>query len=136
MVAPRTIVGFVLTVVAAFLLLAVVYAARAILVQLVLAIVLAMAAEPLVRLLERRLGRNAAVGVTFAVVASLLIGFAYVLVAPILERTRQLVHDAPQLLEDLKAGRGPLGFLETTSMSSNASSRQSTRTRELPPLRR
>jgi predicted PurR-regulated permease PerM len=112
-VALRTIVGFVLTVVAAFLLLAVVYAARAILVQLILAIVLAMAAEPLVRLLERRrLGRNAAVGVSFAVLASLLIGLAYVLVAPIVERTHQLVQDAPQLLEDLKAGRGPLGFLE------------------------
>jgi predicted PurR-regulated permease PerM len=110
---PRTILAFVLAVTAAFLLLASVYAARAVVVQLALAIVLALAAEPLVRLLERRgLGRGAAVGVSFAVASLLLIGIAYVLVAPIVERTRQLVHDAPHLLEELKAGRGPLGFLE------------------------
>jgi hypothetical protein len=51
------------------LLLAAVYAARTVLVQLVVAIVLAMAAEPLVQALQRRgLRRGTAVGASFALV--------------------------------------------------------------------
>jgi hypothetical protein len=51
------------------LLLAAVYAARTVLVQLVVAIVLAMAEEPLVQALQRRgLRRGTAVGASFALV--------------------------------------------------------------------
>lgn len=65
--APRTIVLFVIVAISALLLLALVYAARVVLTQLTVAVVLAMAAEPLVEALERRgLVRGSAVGITFA----------------------------------------------------------------------
>ena len=68
--APRTIVLFVAVALGALLLLAAAYAVRDLLVQLVVAIVLALAAEPVVQAFERRgLGRGAAVGVSFGLLA-------------------------------------------------------------------
>ena len=112
-IAPRTVLLFVGIALGSLLLLAVVYAARTVLVQLVVAIVLAMAAEPLVQALQRRgLRRGAAVGTSFALVAVTLIAFAYLALSPLVDETRQLVTDAPTLLEDLSHGKGRLGFLE------------------------
>jgi predicted PurR-regulated permease PerM len=112
-IAPRTVVLFVAVALGSLLLLAAAYAARTVLVQLVVAIVLALAAEPLVQALQRRgLRRGAAVGVSFALVAGALVVFAYLALSPLVDETRQLVDDAPALLEDLSHGKGPLGFLE------------------------
>jgi predicted PurR-regulated permease PerM len=111
--APRTVLLFVGVALGSLLLLAAVYAARTVLVQLVVAIVLAMAAEPLVQALQRRgLRRGTAVGASFTLVAVALIVFAYLALSPLVHETRQLVNDAPSLLEDLTHGRGHLGFLE------------------------
>jgi predicted PurR-regulated permease PerM len=112
-IAPRTVLLFVGVALGSLLLLAVVYAARTVLVQLVVAIVLALAAEPLVQALERRgLGRGAAVGASFALVAVTLIVFAYLALSPLVDETREFVNDAPALLEDLSHSKGRLGFLE------------------------
>jgi predicted PurR-regulated permease PerM len=95
------------------LLLASAYAARVILVQLTVATVLALAAEPLVQAFERRgLRRGTAVGLSFGLVALAVICLAYLLVAPLVDETRQLVADAPRLVDELTHGQGPLGFLE------------------------
>ena len=111
-VAPRTVLLFVGTTFGALALFAFAYAARAVLIQLVVAVVLAMAAEPLVQALERRgLRRGAAVGISFAVTAAALIGLAYLVLAPLVDEVRQFVHDAPRLREELAHGRGHLGFL-------------------------
>ncbi len=73
-----------------------------------------MAAEPLVRFLERRGSpRGHAVGVSFALVAILLSTFGYLLVKPLVEESTHLVHDAPVLAQHLSRGDGHLGFLET-----------------------
>lgn len=112
-IAPRTVLLFVGVALAAILLLALVYAARAVLVQLVVSIVLAVAAEPLVQALQRRgLGRGAAVGVTFALVSLALVVFVYLVFAPLVDDVRRFVQDAPALVEDLSNGDGRLGFLE------------------------
>ncbi|MFL5953791.1 MAG: AI-2E family transporter [Gaiellaceae bacterium] len=113
-VTSRTIVLFVGVVVASVLLLAVVYAARAVLLQLTVAIVLAMAAEPLVRSFERRgLRRGRAVAVSFTLIALALTGFAVLLLMPLVDETRRLVRDAPGLLLQLTHQNGRIGFLET-----------------------
>jgi predicted PurR-regulated permease PerM len=112
-IAPRSVILFVGVALVSLLLLALVYAARAVLVQLVVAIVLAMATEPLVQVFERRgLRRGAAVGIAFALLAVTLIVFAYLLLNPLVDETRTFVHDAPALLEELSHGKGRLGFLE------------------------
>jgi predicted PurR-regulated permease PerM len=109
----RTIVLFVGVAIGCVLLLALTWATRAVLIQLVIAIVLAMAAEPLVQVFERRgLRRGAAVGISFALVAAAILVFAYLLLAPLAHQTRQFVHDEPRLLTELKHGEGRLGFLE------------------------
>ena len=113
-VATRTIVVFVLVVLSAFFALALVYEARSVLVQLVVAVVLAMAVEPAVQSFERRgLRRGTAVGISFGIVVVALAAFAYLLVAPLVDETRRLVHDAPSLVQQLTSGHGRLGFLET-----------------------
>jgi predicted PurR-regulated permease PerM len=112
-VAPRTIVLFVVIAISAVLLLALLYAARVVLTQLTVAVVLAMAAEPLVEALERRgLGRGSAVGITFAFFVLAFVAFAYLLLTPLIDETRRFVADVPQLLQDLTRGNGRLGFLE------------------------
>jgi predicted PurR-regulated permease PerM len=113
-VAPRTIVLFVAVALGGIVLLAAAYATRTILIQLTLAIVLAMAAEPLVRVFERRgLRRDRAVVVSFVLAAVCLAAFGYLLVKPIVDQTRRLVDDAPSLVQHLARGDGQLGFLET-----------------------
>ena len=112
-VAPRTIVVAIVLAVASLLVLALLYAARSVLIELVVAFVLAMAAEPAVTALERRgLRRGAAVGVSFAGLALVLGVFAYLLIAPLVDETRNLVDDAPSLVQQLTSGESRLGVLE------------------------
>jgi predicted PurR-regulated permease PerM len=112
-IAPRTLVLFALVALVSVGLVVLAYATRTILTQLVVAIVLAMAAEPLVQALQRRgLRRGSAVGLSFGLLVLVLAGFAYLLFAPLVDELRQLVHDAPKLVDDLTRSHGRLGFLE------------------------
>jgi predicted PurR-regulated permease PerM len=112
-ITARTIAIFVAVALAGVLLLVFAYAARTVLVQLVVAIVLALAAEPLVRAFEGRgLRRGTAVGISFAILLVSLVGIAYLLVVPVIDETRQLIHDSPMLIDKLSHGQGRLGFLE------------------------
>jgi predicted PurR-regulated permease PerM len=111
---PRTIALFVGMALGGFVLLAGVYATRSILLQLLAAIVLAMAAEPVVQVFERRgLKRGAAVGIGFGLLVAVLIAFGYLLLSPLVDQTTRLFHNAPQIADDLNKGHGRLGFLET-----------------------
>ncbi|HEU5211307.1 MAG TPA: AI-2E family transporter [Gaiellaceae bacterium] len=112
-ISTRSIVVFVAVLVGALLALVVAWAARTVLVELVMAIVLAMAAEPFVQAFERRgLSRGAAIGVTVAGFALALVLFLYLLFDPLVHETTRLVHDSPRLLDKLSHGRGHFGFLE------------------------
>jgi predicted PurR-regulated permease PerM len=112
-VAPRTVVLVVGVVFASVALVAFVYAARSILLELVVAIVLAMAAEPLVQVFEGRgFRRGTAVGISFGIAAVAALAFAYLLVAPLAHETRHFVAAAPGLVDELTQGHGRLGFLE------------------------
>jgi predicted PurR-regulated permease PerM len=112
-IAPRTIVLFIGLAIGTLLLLAVAYTARAVLTQLTVAIVLAMALEPLVRVFERRgLRRGGAVGISFVLVSLALVGVGYFLVTPLVDEARRFVHDGPGLLRQLTHENGRFGFLE------------------------
>jgi predicted PurR-regulated permease PerM len=112
--APRTLLLFVLLVAAAVATVALAMALQTVIVELVVAIVLAMALEPLVQVFERRrLGRGAAVGISFALVALALVVFAYLLFEPLASELNRFATDLPRLLRELTHGHGRLGFLES-----------------------
>jgi predicted PurR-regulated permease PerM len=112
-VATRTIVIFVAVALGAALLVLFTYAVRGILIQLVVAIVLAMALEPLVRVFERRVPRRgAAVGIAFCVAVAAVAAFAYLLIPPLVDEVTRFGQHVPALLQKLTSGDGKLGFLE------------------------
>jgi predicted PurR-regulated permease PerM len=112
-IAPRTLVVFVAVSLGGVLLLALAYAARGILVQFVVAIVLAMALDPFVQMLERRgLRRGSAVGVAFTVALLGVALFVYLLVPPLVDELTRFAHNVPVLLQKLTGGHGRFGFLE------------------------
>ncbi len=112
-VAPRTLVTLVAVALGSVLLLGLLYATREILIQLVIAVVLAMALEPFVQTLERRgAPRGRAVGITFTLAALGVAAFAYLLIPPLVDEVTSFGHHAPELLAKLTKGHGKLGFLE------------------------
>jgi predicted PurR-regulated permease PerM len=112
-IAPRTLVTLAALAFGGVLVLTLAQALRGILTQLVVAIVLAMALEPLVRVFERcGLRRGGAVAATFSVAAVTITVFGWLLIPPLVTETTHLVHDAPALVQKLASGQGRLGFLE------------------------
>jgi predicted PurR-regulated permease PerM len=111
-VAPRSLATLVVFALGGVLLLAFFYTIRAVLGQLLTAIVLAMALEPLAGAMERRgLPRTPAVIVTSALFFAATAAFVFALLPPLAEGLRQLVREAPGFLERL-AETGPLASLE------------------------
>jgi predicted PurR-regulated permease PerM len=112
-IAPRTLVVFIALVAGAFVAYQFVYAIRTTLIQLVVAITLAMALEPLVEVFEKRgLTRGRAVAVTFTMAVIALIAFAYLLFQPLVTELDRFGNNLPNLLRELTHGQGRLGFLE------------------------
>jgi predicted PurR-regulated permease PerM len=62
---------------------------------------------------RRRLGRGAAVGLSFGLVTVALVVFAYLLFRPLVSELERFAHDLPRLTRELTNGQGRLGFLET-----------------------
>jgi predicted PurR-regulated permease PerM len=112
-IAPRTLAVFVALGAGAFVAFQFVYAIRTTLIQLVIAITLAMALEPLVGVFEKRgLTRGRAVAATFGMAAIVLIAFAYLLFQPLVTELDRFANNLPNLLRELTHGQGRLGFLE------------------------
>jgi predicted PurR-regulated permease PerM len=113
-ISPRSLLTFVVFLLGGLLLVAAAYGVRAILVQFLAAVVLAMAMEPPVQGLERRgLSRSRAVGVTFILAVVVVAAFAYLLLQPLANGLATFVGDVPRLLQEITQGQGPFGFLET-----------------------
>lgn len=112
-ISTRSVVITVAVALTAVLAVVVAWQVRTVIVEFLIAVVLALAAEPLVQVFERRgLRRGAAVGVSFATFAFALVTVLYLMVGPLVHETTRLVHDSPRLLDELSHGRGHFGFLE------------------------
>jgi predicted PurR-regulated permease PerM len=112
-IAPRSLVILTALAFGGVLTFALAPVLSGILTQLVVAIVLAMALEPLVQLCEcHGLGRGQAVAVTFGAAVLTIAVFAWLLLPPLVSETTRFVQDAPALLDKLAHGQGRLGFLE------------------------
>ena len=111
---PRTVLLVIGILVASFITLKVLWISRHVLSWVFIALFLALALNPAVDRLERRLGRRgAATGVVSiaTLVAIALIGWLFVPV--LVDQVNNFAHQVPDYLDDLTKGRGRLGFLET-----------------------
>jgi predicted PurR-regulated permease PerM len=113
LVRPRTVLSVLGIALGVTIVLWVIWATRGVVGWIVIAIFLAMALDPAVQFFVRRRFRrtNAAI-VVFVLAAIAVGGIAYLLVPPLVEQITDFVEAVPGLVDDLTAGRGPLGFLE------------------------
>jgi predicted PurR-regulated permease PerM len=110
---PRTVLVVIGILVASFLTLKILWISRHVLSWIFIALFLALALNPAVDRLERRIGRRGlATGIVF-IAALILIGLVGWLFIPVLvDQVNNFAHKVPDYLDDLTKGRGRLGFLQ------------------------
>jgi predicted PurR-regulated permease PerM len=112
-VRPRTIlvvIGIVLVVLA---LLTFFYLAWHVITWILIALFFALALNPTVEFFQGRgLGRGVASAVVFALALGALTGLGFLVIPPLVAQITNFIEALPDLIEDVVAGRGPLGFLQ------------------------
>jgi len=112
-VRPRTIVVALGITVLVGLVLVLGYLAWNVLTWILIAILLAAALNPAVEAFERRgMGRGWAATLVFFFALSLVTGIGFLVIPPVVTQVTDFVDAVPDLIDDLTAGRGPLGFLQ------------------------
>jgi predicted PurR-regulated permease PerM len=112
----RTVARYTLVVVglvlATYLLVRLAYATRQVLTWMVIAAFFAVALHPAVTWLEQRIGwvkRWVATLVVYLLALAFIVGLITVFVVPLAREGAQFADRLPQLVEDVRAGRGPIG---------------------------
>jgi predicted PurR-regulated permease PerM len=112
-VRPRTIlvvIGIVLVVLA---LLTFFYLAWHVITWILIALFLALALNPAVEFFQGRgLGRGLASAVVFVLALGGITGLGFLVIPPLAAQISDFIEALPDLIEDLIAGRGALGFLQ------------------------
>ena len=112
-VRPSTVLSAlgITALVSAFFLLA--YLAWHVLTWILIAVFLAAALNPAVEAFERRgMRRGLAASLVFAFALVGLTAIGLLVVPPLVSQVRDFVEAVPDFIDDLTAGRGPLGFLQ------------------------
>jgi predicted PurR-regulated permease PerM len=113
-VRPRTILIVLGILLATLGIIAFVYLAWHTITWILIAIFLALALNPAVEFFERHgLRRGYSTGLVVILALAVITGFGFLLIPPLVEQVRSFVDYVPQVVDDLTAGRGPFGFLET-----------------------
>jgi len=90
-----------------------VYLAWQVLTWILIAIFLAAALNPAVEAFERRgMRRGLAASLVFAIALVGLTAIGLLVIPPLVTQVRDFVEAVPDFIDDLTAGRGPLGFLQ------------------------
>jgi predicted PurR-regulated permease PerM len=93
--------------------LVLVYLAWQVLTWILIAILFAAALNPAVEAIERRgVPRGWAATAVFALALLGIAGVGFLLIPPLVTQVREFVDAVPGFIDDLTAGRGPLGFLQ------------------------
>jgi predicted PurR-regulated permease PerM len=90
-----------------------VYLAWHVVTWILIAILLAAALNPAVEAIERRgRSRPMAATVVFAIALMVVTGLGLLVIPPLVSQATDFVDAVPKYIDDLTAGRGPLGFLQ------------------------
>ena len=112
-VRPRTVFLVLGISVLVGLALALVYLAWRPLTWIIVAMLLAAALNPAVEAIERRgLTRPWAATVVFVIALAVVTGIGFLIIPPLVSQVTDFVNAVPDFIDDLTAGRGPLGWLQ------------------------
>ena len=110
---PRAILTVIGVVLAAAIVLEVLWVTRSVIIWVLIALFLAMALNPAVEFLVRRgMRRGPAVGIVFVGAILVIVGIAATFVPTLVREVNDLADAVPGYIDDLTRGRGRLGFLE------------------------
>jgi predicted PurR-regulated permease PerM len=113
LVRPRTVLLVAGLLIATYALIQVLWVARHVLSWIFIALFLAMALNPAVDALQRRMRRrSAATAVVFLTTLAVIVGLGFLLVPPLVDQVNDFSRKVPDYLDDLTKGRGRLGFLQ------------------------
>src|SRR4029077_7657509 len=111
---PRTIFRVIGLLIATAIVLEVIWIARHVLSWVFIALFLALALNPAVDRLERRLNRRgAAAAIVFFAALGAVVGIGFLFIPTLVNQVNDFAGKVPDYLHDLTKGRGRLGFLET-----------------------
>jgi predicted PurR-regulated permease PerM len=89
------------------------YLAWHVLTWILIAVLLAAALNPAVEAFERRgMTRVAAASVVFVLALAAVVGLGFLVIPPLVAQVADFVEAVPDFIDDITAGRGPLGFLQ------------------------
>ncbi len=110
---PRTILQVLGIVLATLAVIAFVYLAWHIVTWILVAAFLALALNPAVEAFERRgLRRGYAAAIVFILAVAAIVGLGFLVLPPLIRQVTDFIQAIPNLVDDLVAGRGQLGFLQ------------------------
>jgi predicted PurR-regulated permease PerM len=111
---PRTVLVVLGILLATLGILAFVFLAWHIITWILIAVFLALALNPAVEFFQRHgLRRGYSTAIVFALAVGTIAGLGFLLVPPLVDQVRSFVDYVPKIVEDVTAGRGPFGFLQT-----------------------
>jgi predicted PurR-regulated permease PerM len=111
---PRTIFRIVGILLATALVLEVLWIARSVVSWIFIALFLALALNPAVDRVERRLKRRGvATGLVYIAALAVVIGIGFLFIPTLVNQVNDFAGKVPDYLNDLTKGRGRLGFLQT-----------------------
>jgi predicted PurR-regulated permease PerM len=114
LVRPRTLLVIAATVLAVALVVWVLLEAWQVVSWIFIAVLFAIALQPAVDFLERRGMPNGAAVTLVSIAALAVVGLlAWAVIPPLVSQTTELIQAIPGAIDDITAGRGPLGFLQT-----------------------
>jgi predicted PurR-regulated permease PerM len=110
---PRTILQVLGIILATVAILVLLYLAWRIVTWILVAVFLALALNPAVEFFHRRwLRRGYAAGLVFILAVAAIVGLGFLVIPPLVRQVTDFIQAIPSLVDDLVAGRGPLGFLQ------------------------
>ncbi|MDX6415307.1 MAG: hypothetical protein QOH23_2717 [Gaiellaceae bacterium] len=110
---PRTVFRVVGILLATAIVLEILWIARHVLSWIFIAIFLALALNPAVDRLERRLKRRGlAAGIVFLAAVGVIVGIAFLFIPTLVGQINDFAGKVPDYLNDVTKGRGRLGFLQ------------------------
>jgi predicted PurR-regulated permease PerM len=111
---PQTILRFLAIVIATAIVLEVIWIARHVFSWVFIALFLALALNPAVDRLERRIPRRgAATAIVFTLALVAVVGIGFLFIPTLVSQVNDFANKVPDYLNDLTKGRGRLGFLQT-----------------------